>query len=196
MGKKKFTWVDGMLVIGLALIVGGLAMAIRVNKSEEMVSKIEEGNVMVEEKQSKILIDISGEVVKPGVYEMNNGDRVIEVLKKCEGLSVNADRDWVEKNLNRARLLKDGEKIYIPKVSEKFNDVQKEKVLGDQSGLVNINTASLVELDKLPGVGPGIGQKIINYREEKGGFVNIEEIKLVSGIGDKLFLEIKDLIKI
>jgi len=149
-------------------------------------------------------------VVNPGVYELEEGDRVIDVLRACGGLSVEADRPWVEQNINRARPIKDGEKIYIPKIGEilgKSEILNSNPPIGGQTisnllnsndlnGLVNINRATVAELDRLPGVGPAIAQRIIDYRQEKGGFVSVEEIKLVSGIGDKMFENIKDLIEI
>ena len=65
-----------------------------------------------------------------------------------------------------------------------------------QSGLINLNTVIGEELDKLPGIGPALAGRIIDYREENNGFINVEEIKLVSGIGDKMWEKIKDLISI
>ena len=202
--KKKLTWVDAVLGLGLAMIIGGLALAVRDGMwKREDVMLIREGanHELLGQTDSKIYIDISGAVVNPGVYELEEGDRVIDVLRACGGLSVEADRPWVEQNINRARPIKDGEKIYIPSVQDvrsKIEDLRIEtgQVLSNQTGLVNINRATVAELDRLPGVGPAIAQRIIDYRQEKGGFVSVEEIKLVSGIGDKMFENIKDLIEI
>jgi len=202
--KKKLTWVDAVLGLGLAMIIGGLALAVRDGMwKREDIKLIREGAIHESPVQidSKVYIDISGAVVNPGVYELKEGDRVIDVLKVCGGLSVEADRSWVDQNINRARPLKDGEKIYIPskleseKLKVKSVDGSKQ-ILGSINQMVNINKATVAELDRLPGVGPAIAQRIIDYRQEKGGFVSVEEIKLVSGIGDKMFENIKDLIEI
>lgn len=202
--KKKLTWVDAVLGLGLAMIIGGLALAVRDGMwKREDIKLIREGAIRESPVQidSKVYIDISGAVVNPGVYELKEGDRVIDVLKVCGGLSVEADRPWVDQNINRARPLKDGEKIYIPskleseKLKVKSVDGSKQ-ILGSSNQMVNINRATVAELDRLPGVGPAIAQRIIDYRQEKGGFVSVEEIKLVSGIGDKMFENIKDLIEI
>jgi len=202
--KKKLTWVDAVLGLGLAMIIGGLALAVRDGMwKREDIKLIREGAIHESPVQidSKVYIDISGAVVNPGVYELKEGDRVIDVLKVCGGLSVEADRPWVDQNINRARPLKDGEKIYIPskleseKLKVKSVDGSKQ-ILGSINQMVNINKATVAELDRLPGVGPAIAQRIIDYRQEKGGFVSVEEIKLVSGIGDKMFENIKDLIEI
>jgi len=108
------------------------------------------------------------------------------------GLSAKADRDWVEKNLNKAEKLVDGQKIYIPKVGE---EIKTDQVLGSsttETKIVRINTATIEQLDTLTGVGPSIAQRIIYYRTKNGGFKDVEELKLVSGIGDKLFEKIKN----
>jgi len=202
--KKKLAWVDAVLALGLAMIIGGLALVVKDGAwKREDVKLIRE--VAIGE-SAVLYIDISGAVVNPGVYELKQGDRVIDILKRCQGLSVDADRQWVEQNINRARLLKDGEKIYIPKVGEVLGNSNNQIPSGpnkslianynNQTSLVNLNRATVAELDKLPGVGPAIAQKIIDYRQEKGGFVSVEEIKLVPGIGDKMFENIKDLIEI
>jgi competence protein ComEA len=141
---------------------------------------------------SKILVDVGGEVIKPGVYELKNGDRINDALVAAGGLSAKADRDWVEKNLNKAEKVVDGQKIFIPKIGE---EVKTENVLGSsttESKIVRLNTATLEQLDTLNGIGPAMAQRIIDYRTQNGGFKNIEELKLVSGIGDKLFEKIKN----
>ena len=140
---------------------------------------------------SEVVIDISGEVIKAGVYKLKNGSRVDDVLIMAGGLGAKADRDWVDKNLNRAEKVYDGQKIYIPKVGEKV------EILGvSDNKIIRINSATLEQLDKLDGVGPAIAQRIIDYRRENGGFKSIEEIKLVPGIGDKMFEKIKNEIQL
>ena len=139
---------------------------------------------------SKVRIDMSGEVLKPGVYSLEAGARVEDGLLAAGGLGKEADRDWVEKNINKAKILMDGEKIYIPKVGEVAVGVAK--VLGTDDGLISLNSGDLAELDKLEGIGTALAGRIIAYREANGGFRDINELKLVSGIGDKLFERIKD----
>jgi len=146
---------------------------------------------------SKVIIDIAGEVINPGVYELKNTDRIDDALVAAGGLSGEADRDWVEINLNKAEKLYDGQKIYIPKVGESEKlQVKSSSVLGTSSSIIRINSASLEDLDKLNGVGPAIAQRIIDYRTTNGGFKSVEEIKLVPGIGDKMFEKIKNEIQL
>jgi len=206
LGKlAKFKWVDGLLILGILLVIAGIGMNFKNNFWEKAEVKLMTKNIsptgaIVAESQSnsKVMIDVGGEVIKPGVYELNNGDRVNDALVAAGGLAAGADRDWVEKNLNKAEKVVDGQKIFIPKVGDILGDsVVSRDVLQNVSTntgtkIVRINTATLEQLDTLSGVGPSIAQKIIDYRTQNGGFKNVEELKLVSGIGDKLFEKIKD----
>jgi competence protein ComEA len=197
---QKFKIIDGILGMGILLIIVGLGMNFIEQQKDketnvELVKADTKNETAVTQVNKELMIDIEGEVINPGVYKMNLGDRINDILIKSGGLNANADRDWVEKNLNKSEILKDGEKIFIPKVGEILGTLQvsntslKSKEI---NGIVNINSASVEELDKLSGVGPGIAAKIIDYREKNGGFKNINEIKLVSGIGEKLFEKIKN----
>lgn len=188
---QKLKIVDGFLVLGFLLVILGIGMNFREQflggeKVEIVKAEVNQNDVQV---SNKVVIDIGGEVINPGVYEMENEARVDDVLVKAGGLSVDADRDWVEKNLNKAEKVYDGEKIYIPKKGEVLASV-------DGGGVIHLNSATVEELDKLDGVGPSIAQKIIDYRTKMGGFKTVEEIKLVPGIGDKMFEKIKDEIQL
>jgi competence protein ComEA len=199
----KFSLMDGLLAAGLALITVGVGVGIK-DKLQNLNPKAElikaKVSPVVLQVNNKVVFDISGEVIKPGVYQLPGGSRISEAMAVAGGLAVNADREWVELNINRAKRIMDGEKIFIPKkVNREQLTVNRgisrmpTQVLGVQnSGLININTASAEELDKLSGVGPAIAQKIIEYRLKNGGFRDINEIKMVSGIGDKMFEKIKD----
>ena len=191
---KKLKWEDGILAVGVGLLIVGLGMTIRDAESKKPKVEIIKGEIKgVVEVSTKLMIDIEGAVERPGVYELKNGDRISDVLVICGGLNKDADRQWVEKNINRAEKLRDGMKIYIPKTGEQLQ-VTSDK--GKQGGLISINTATIDELDKLSGVGPSMAQKIIDYREKNGGFMNVEEIKLVAGIGEKMYEKIKDQISL
>lgn len=193
---RKFQLVDGLLILGIILLVVGIGINFKDNFWEKTEIKVTSKNISPTpiidiQVNSKVKIDIAGEVIKPGVYELNNGDRIIDILVMAGGLGVNADREWVEKNLNQAEKLVDGQKIYIPKVGEEIKI--DNKVLGiRESKIIRLNTATIEDLDKLTGIGPAIANRIIDYRTKNGGFKDINELKLVSGIGDKLFEKIKD----
>ncbi|MGI5840738.1 MAG: helix-hairpin-helix domain-containing protein [Patescibacteria group bacterium] len=188
MGDKlhRFGWLDVILVMGIGLIIIGLGMSIKRAGETGEVEIIKNEGAGVTQVYSNVVFDISGEVIKPGVYKLPIGSRINDGLAVAGGLAANADREWVEKSINRAEVLYDGQKIYIPKRGEVMGEIN----MG--SGKISLNKASLEELDKLSGVGPATAQSIIDYRQKMGGFMSVEEIKAVSGIGEKLYEKIKD----
>ncbi len=152
----------------------------------------------------KLYVDISGEVERPGVYEVSEGTRLFEVIEQAGGLTDEADID----SLNRAETVADGQKILISAKGENSNGSQ-----GSQSGpstnsgtstgsgttsdgKVNINTAESAELQTIPGIGPSKAARIIEYRQTNGNFATIEDIQNISGIGSKTFESIKDYITV
>lgn len=198
---KKFKLVDALLILGIILVVAGIGMNFKDSfweKAEvKLTTKDISPTVSTEpQSNSKVMVDVSGEVINPGVYELDNGSRINDALVAAGGLSAKADRDWVEKNLNKAEKVIDGQKIYILKVGEVLGEssrgVLQNVSTNTETKIVRINTATIDQLDILSGIGPAMAQRIIDYRETNGGFKNVEELKLVSGIGDKLFEKIKD----
>ncbi|SHI50782.1 competence protein ComEA [Geosporobacter subterraneus DSM 17957] len=138
-----------------------------------------------------IVIDICGAVQYAGVVKLKQGDRMIDAVEAAGGLLSTADR----KQVNLARILVDGEQIYIPEVGEVENvnsGIGVSMTTSTQSGKININTASQSELETLNGIGKVLAERILQYRNDKGRFKTIEEIKKVSGIGDKKYEGIKD----
>lgn len=189
---RKIKIIDGILAGGIFLVAVGIGISFKDNnlvKNKVEVIKKPTPTVSVNDVQvdNKVTIDIEGEVINPGVVALKKGDRIAEALIAAGGLAAKADRDWVDKNINKAELLVDGEKLFIPKIGESVVAVNNNK-----EQIIRINTATVEELDKLNGVGPAIAQRIIDYREKQGGFKTVEEIKLVPGIGDKMFEKIKD----
>ncbi|RPK05383.1 hypothetical protein BSBH6_02085 [Bacillus subtilis] len=149
-----------------------------------------------DESNETIVIDIKGAVQHPGVYEMRIGDRVSQAIEKAGGTSEQAD----EMQVNLAELLQDGTVVYIPKKGEE-TAVRQGAGFAVQSGggkgeLVNINTATIEELQDISGVGPSKAEAIAAYREENGRFQTIEDITKVSGIGEKSFEKIKSSITV
>lgn len=183
---------DGLLVAGLISLTIGVGMGMKQGEVKEtkveVLRQAQDKTTSVIQVVRKVQIDISGEVVNPGVYELNEGARVNEVLVKAGGLSVRADREWVEKNINRAAIVSDGEKIFIPKAGEVMGT--RVEVVGSKK--VSLNRGTVADFETLKGIGPIMAQKIVDYRQKQGGFVSIEEIKLVSGVGEKLYEKIKD----
>ena len=162
--------------------------------------------IIEEKKEVFIVVDIAGAVNNPGVFSLPEGSRVNDAVEKAGGLAEKADT----MNVNLAARLSDGDKVYIPKEQEKDQkNVQPAGIItsavsGGSSasagaaadGKVNINTANSEQLETLSGVGPATAKKIIDYRENSGSFKKIEDIKKVSGIGDKTFEKLKDKISV
>ena len=154
--------------------------------------------------QAPIAVHIIGAVPRPGLYQFIEGARVQDAIDAAGGLLASAD----VASINLAALLEDGQQLNIPykageEPAESFS-TQDELVLPTEEStseventeLININTATLEELDSLPGIGPSIAQRIIDYRDENGPFNTIEDIQNVSGIGPATFDDIKDLITV
>lgn len=198
---RQFKWQDGILAAGLALVTVGVGYSLKTkmdsNKVEVIKAKI---SPTVTVAAGEIEFDIEGEVIKPGVYKISRGSRIEDGLVAAGGLGVNADRDWIEKNLNRAEMITDGMKIFIPSMGETDKMIGTGETWsesgGSQTGMVSINTATAEELDTLPGIGPALAGRIIDYRTQNGGFKDINELKMVPGIGDKLYDKIKDRVEL
>ena len=143
-----------------------------------------------------IVVEIKGEVVNPDVYEISEGSIIRDLITKAGGLTNEANIG----KINRADKLRDNQLIVIPNKNELSNantniNVSKEGNTAEE-GIININTASLEELQKINGVGEVKAKSIINYREKNGGFKSIDEMKNIEGIGDKTFEKMKDQITV
>lgn len=139
--------------------------------------------------QSTIFVHITGEILRGGVYEMNKGDRVIDVVDKAGGFTNDANKDYV----NLAEKVKDGMKIHIPNLNDKVSIVNNEKI--NSNKIIDINFASKEELMKLPSVGEKMSESIIKYREEFE-FKEFTDLLNVPGIGKKRLEAFKGLISI
>ena len=142
----------------------------------------------------RIQVYVHGEVQRPGVYYLSEDARVHEAIDEAGGLLPTA----FSRNLNLASRLRDGETLYIPSLEEA--DSQSYAGSGNnanQAGSrININTATIEELQRLPGIGPSLAQRIVDHRTRNGHFRRIEDVKNVSGIGDRRFEDIKDQIDV
>ena len=144
---------------------------------------------------TELYVDIGGEVQNPAVVKLQEGSRVEDAIEAAGGLTEDADLT----SINRAAFLQDGEKIYIPPIAEGSDFTPNDTTASqgyDFDGKININTADAQQLQELTGVGPATAEKIIQYREQNGRFLSVEDIKNVSGIGDKTYEKLKDQIKV
>lgn len=149
---------------------------------------------------SVVIVHVTGAVAAPGVYGLADGDRVQAAIDAAGGFAEGADTAAV----NCARVAQDGEQINVPSLEEASNAAGGESAAGDAGAVsaaadgagskVNINRADAAELDTLPGVGPSTAEKIIADREANGPFASVEDLKRVSGIGDKKYEQLAGLI--
>ncbi len=145
-------------------------------------------------------VHVAGAVVRPGVYDLPDNGRVMDAVEAAGGFVAEADKN----GLNLAARLEDGERLNIPYVAGFVPEDSQGFVVVSEgtpsplagTDLVNINTASADELDKLPGIGQTTAQRIIAYRTDNGPFAAIEDIVNVAGIGTATYDEIKDLITV
>lgn len=164
----------------------------------------DEGTLETATGSMTIYVDIGGEVNLPGVYEVSEGTRLFQVIEKAGGLTEEADIDVI----NRAEAVYDGQKILIASYEEtegrakatnttdgSANNSATQTYSADDEK-VNINTADSVTLQTIPGIGPSKADRIIEYRNSEGRFNKIEDIKNISGIGDKTFDSIKKYITV
>lgn len=207
--KKKLRklWFE-MLFFSFSLIISLTVLIIYFSeKKNQEKNVIEIKQTLPEKKEESIFVDISGAVEKPDVYEVTPGARLKDVLIIAGGLSADADRYFFARNFNLARFVSDQEKIHIPSVYEinsgLFTETSRlidyvspvegnKKVTSEQSSKININQASLEELDQLPGVGKATAKKIIDNRP----YSKIEDLINKKVVNKSSFEKIKDLVEI
>ena len=153
----------------------------------------EKTKTKVEKEAITMMADIKGAVVNPGVYQIKEGERVVDLIELAGGLQQDADTAAI----NFALHVHDEMAIYVPRIGEVIDSFLPSQ-LGESAGkgTVNLNSAQSSELQTLPGIGPAKAEAIIEHRETNGPFKSIEDLKNISGIGDKTFEKLKDLISV
>lgn len=180
---SKYRYQILLFLIGAILI--GLGVFLFKNKDSLRSSSVEvlESSTDNEDIGSgEVVIEVSGAIETPGVYKLSTNARVEDALIAAGGISADADRNWMEKTLNRAAKVSDGQKIYIPRINEQISGASANNVAGYQSTslvggsslteMVNINAASQKELELLWGIGPVTAQNIIEQRP----YSSVEEL--------------------
>ncbi|WP_233190020.1 helix-hairpin-helix domain-containing protein [Sporosarcina sp. P35] len=150
---------------------------------EEVEAPVE---LVAEAVSAAILVDVKGAVKHPGLYSMQDGDRLLDAVDKAGGYTESADT----RLLNHAQRLQDESVVYVPVAGEEppiFPAADSSPSSDSSSAKVNINTANESEFQTLPGIGPAKAAAIIQYREENGAFKQLDDLKNISGIGDKTF---------
>lgn len=186
----------GVLILIVLILAGGLIFRLyeRLTPPPGGIVVKDEEELKSREKLSPtvIYVQVCGAVKSPGVYRVQKGARLFEVVSMAGGLSPDAD----SRKVNLARVVEDGEKVYIPRVGEVI-DSPSAKVSDSQktdSKLINVNQATLEELEKLPGIGRTIAKRIVEYREKNGPFKGPSDLLKVKGIGEKKLEKIRGMI--
>lgn len=208
---KSFDWENFLLHFRypiLFLLLGALFVGAGIfffKSGTSPSGKIEVLEEMTESDRGEIVLEVGGAVEKPGVYKLPDSSRVEDALIAAGGLSEDADRSWVEKSINRAAKIADGQKIFIPRIGESpLSGSKQSGVLsakdsagyqtvsmnfdGQGSGLININSANQKELESLNGIGLKYAQNIIEHRP----YSTIEEVVSKGAIPKHVFEKIKN----
>jgi competence protein ComEA len=194
----------GLLVVA-ALIVGGAALwyvrslpsSVAVEASTERGRPGGIAEATPSPTPGTIVVDVAGWVKRPGVYEFRQGDRVIDAIRMAGGGKSGADLAAI----NLAALLTDGQQIVVLKKGSMGPGTSgggsgAGPGSGGAEALVNLNTATLDQLESLPGIGPSLGQRILDYRQEHGPFRSVEDLLNVSGIGEKRLEDLRSKVSV
>ena len=188
---KTILYIFVGILLGL-LLAGGIWIAARAPEGESI-------QLRPAPTSEPIQVHVAGAVVRPGLYDLPEGSRVMDAVEAAGGFIADADKN----SLNLAARVEDAERLDIPYIAggapamqEGFTVISEGTPSTSNEDLVNINTASAEELDTLPGIGPTTARNIIAYRDENGPFGSIEDIVNVSGIGAATYNGIKDLITV
>jgi competence protein ComEA len=175
-----------LLLIGGVLILLSVLVVARGNT--QATPPLEITPITVAEPE--IFVDVTGAVNKPGVYTLTGKSRVIDAIKAAGDSAPGADLSTI----NLARVLSDGEQIYVDSTVVNSSGVRVSKTV--HTGPININRATAHQLDVLDGIGPVIAQRIVEYRKINGSFLSIDDLLKVSGIGAAKFAQIKAKVRI
>lgn len=192
----RFRWQIAFLLVGITLAAGGVFLTLQPKTPDvKIIASTENSN-------GKMIVEVSGAVQNANVYELESGSRIEDAISAAGGLTSEADRNWIERYLNRAALVSDGQKIYIPSTSEQMEGQSDNNLGGDESasnvlsiqngGSVNINTATQSQLEDLKGIGPVYAQKIIENRP----YSTVEELSSKEIIPKNTFENIKNSISV
>ena len=172
-------------VIVLLLVGLGVAVLVTALTGRDGTAPPATSPTLVSIDAGEIYVHVLGAVVSPGLYELSQGDRAVDAVAAAGGFADGAD----ETQLNLARLLVDGEQIFVPLMGEGAPAAASD-------GKVNLNTADQAQLETLPRVGPALAQRILAWREENGRFSAIEDLLSITGVGDKTYDGLKDLVTV
>ncbi len=174
-----------LAALAIAVVVTGMAP----RGSTTTVAVTEPDPIVELGTTPELYVHVLGRVTEPGLYVLGDGSRVVDAVAAAGGFATGADQGAV----NLARLLSDGEQLYVPAEGEQSPVIAGT---GAASGPVNLNTADAAALDSLPRIGPALAARILAWRESNGRFEAVEDLLAVSGIGQSTFDGLRDLVTV
>ena len=180
--KRGLAMIAGLVVVITALFVmrGSSQEVVAAPAPLEIESMV----------QQTLMVDVAGAVVNPGVYSLPLNARVVEAITAAGGLKKGADTS----DINQARILKDGEQIYVYPASTRSGGTSRAAVR--KNGPIMINRATVKDFESLDGIGPVLANRIVTYRKTNGPFTAIEDLLKVPGIGQNKFAQFKEKLRV
>ena len=161
-----------LMGLGVLAVITGIFLS---QNAQSTTSSFEDAFIETPRIAGNIFVHVVGEVQSPGLFELEIGSRVQDAISLAGGMTNEAVQDSV----NLARMLSDGEQVVVL--------AQSQMAIDSSDGFISLNRATASQLEDLPGVGPALAGRIIEYRERIGSFADTAQLKEVSGIGQKLF---------
>jgi competence protein ComEA len=185
--------VIGAVIVAAAGLwyVRSLPKPVRIEASAGAAARAGPASVGPSPAPPPLVVDVAGWVRHPGVYQLEKGDRIIDALQAAGGAKSGADL----RSLNLAALLQDAQQVLVPRRGS-GGPAPGEGGAGSTGGKINLNTATLDQLESLPGIGEVIGQRILDYRQQHGPFHSVDDLLNVSGIGPSHLADVKDLVTV
>jgi competence protein ComEA len=186
--------VIGLALVGLALTSVGVVMRSSgethtVTLDQAAIPDTLDHIAPVQALQQTVIVHVVGQVMRPGIVELDEGARVIDAIDAAGGVTQEADTD----SLNLARVVTDGEQVYVPEVGEEVS-ARAQPSHATSQGPISLSRADQATLETLPGVGPSLATRIIAFREINGPFQSVSDVLAVSGIGPATLERFADLV--
>ena len=186
----------------IVLLIGGLSVAVVISllssagtsSTLAVTPSPSSSTAHTEPSGVAVYVHILGAVAAPGVYQLRDGDRVLDAVAAAGGFTPSAD----QRGVNLARFVVDGEQILVPEIGavDAGSETSPGAGVAPVAGKVNLNTATSEQLEELPRLGPEMASRIIAWRDENGPFTAVEDLMNVTGIGEKTFDALKDLVSV
>jgi competence protein ComEA len=186
-----------IVLVLLGLTIAILVTALGSHGATQAVPKLQPSKTAVpvasgSPSGSAVYVHVLGAVARPGLYLLGDGDRAVDAIAAAGGFGPTADQSQV----NLARPLVDGEQLLVLAIGEAPAPLPQAGGATVPGGKVNLNTADRAALETLPRVGPAMSQRIIDWRTQNGRFTAVEDLMSVTGVGEKTFEELKDLVTV